>query len=316
MWSVAFLLASLQLCALVRAGRFSDTLAMTGDVEKDFTLGAPDYKLRKGVIKINDAALTGGQTPVESPDVGLPPGPAWSGRLSGWDIKNIYVQLDFDSGAFHFGINCFGVCGDADGNGDANGGVGRADSGRRHGQSGLCSLESVAIGLDLGGPGATLKGDGVMDFVFGYPSGAADGSERFPCGVRFDISCFGLYFYQEGKADQPGQRFVWTTDPYRTFSANLLPSLQASVVDNNSKPSLARPDLEWTINNFNGELRFGFYCLTTRVLRLRVALRTAAGFDAVDLNASFRGRSTLSRLLARFRTTASAKTLCRTTRPS
>jgi hypothetical protein len=46
----------------------------TGDVEKDFTTGA-DLKPRKGVIKINDATLTGGQTPVDSPDVGLPPGP-------------------------------------------------------------------------------------------------------------------------------------------------------------------------------------------------------------------------------------------------
>jgi hypothetical protein len=70
------------------------------------------------LTQINDATLTGGQTPVDSPDVGLPPGPQWAGRLSGWDIKNMYFQLDFDTGALHLGINCFGVCGDADGDGN------------------------------------------------------------------------------------------------------------------------------------------------------------------------------------------------------
>jgi hypothetical protein len=79
--------------ALAMAGRFSDTLALTGDAERDFTNNGA---LRKGVIRIGDATLNGGQTPVDSPDVGLPPGTAWAGRTSGWDIKNLFFQLDFE----------------------------------------------------------------------------------------------------------------------------------------------------------------------------------------------------------------------------
>ena len=41
---------------------------------------------------------------MSDPDVGMPSGAAWrvpAGRLSGWDIKNIYFQLDFE---------CAGIC--------------------------------------------------------------------------------------------------------------------------------------------------------------------------------------------------------------
>jgi hypothetical protein len=37
---------------------------------------------------------------------------------SGWDIKDIRIQFDYKRNALHIGINCFGVCGDADGDGD------------------------------------------------------------------------------------------------------------------------------------------------------------------------------------------------------
>jgi hypothetical protein len=87
-------LLALALAGSASAGRFSDTLVLTGDAEKDFTTGS-DLKPRKGVIKINDAT-TFGNSIGDQPDVGLPPGPQWSGRLSGWDIKNMYFQLDFE----------------------------------------------------------------------------------------------------------------------------------------------------------------------------------------------------------------------------
>jgi hypothetical protein len=83
----------LAFAALAMAGRFSDTLSLTGDAERDFTVGGV---LRKGVIRIGDATLAGTQTPVDAPDVGLPPGGAWAGRTSGWDIKNLFFQLDFE----------------------------------------------------------------------------------------------------------------------------------------------------------------------------------------------------------------------------
>jgi hypothetical protein len=243
---------------------FSDSLAFTGDVEKDFTTGA-DLKPRKGVIKINDATLTGGQTPVDSPDVGLPPGPAWSGRLSGWDIKNMYFQLDFDTGALHFGINCFGVCGDADGDGDANAASMVLQQAGGNDNPDFALSESFAVGLDLGGSGAVLKGDGKMDFVIGYPAQLGDQSDRFPCGDRFDITCFGVYFFQAGASTSPAR--VSSTRRTRTTASRRAcsPSCRrASSTATRSRRSA--PDLEWTINDFNG-------------------FRTDAGFDAVDLNA-------------------------------
>jgi hypothetical protein len=80
----------------------------------------------------------------------------------------------------------------------------------------------------LGGPGTTLKGDGKMDFVIGYPAQLGDQSDRFPCGDRFDVTCFGVYFFQAGRLDQPGTRFIYKTDAYNGFPAGLLAKLNAA----------------------------------------------------------------------------------------
>ena len=47
---------------------------------------------------------------------GLPP--AWPYSFSGWDIQNIALQYDAVNDALHIGIDCYAVCGDADGDGD------------------------------------------------------------------------------------------------------------------------------------------------------------------------------------------------------
>ena len=107
--------ALLGLVAAALAQPFSETLTFTGNVESDFL--TPGGELRRGVVLLPDANFGPQDIPIDSPDVGLPPGPQWAGRLSGWDIQNILFQLDFNTGALHIGINCFGVCGDADGDG-------------------------------------------------------------------------------------------------------------------------------------------------------------------------------------------------------
>jgi hypothetical protein len=137
----------------------------------------------------------------------------------------MYFQLDFDTGALHLGINCFGVCGDADGDGNANAASMALQQAGGNDNPDFALSESFAVGLDLGGAGATLKGDGKMDFVIGYPAQLGDQSDRFPCGDRFDISCFGVYFFQAGVFDQPGTRFVYKTDAYNGFPAGLLAKL-------------------------------------------------------------------------------------------
>jgi len=234
-----------------------EALSFTGDVEMDFSVGAPSFAPKKGVIRVDDAVI---------PDVGVPPGPLWVDRVSGWDIKSLYFQLDRDTGALHIGINCFGVCGDADGDGDAGrtslaltvaGGVDHPD---------FAFSESFALGLDFGGPGVNLAGDGQMDFVIGYPASLGEGSEPFPCGDLFNITCFGLYFFQSGHLDKASTRFVFAAGAYDRFAAGVLALVWRNAVDHNGKPDRSKPDLEWSINNFN-------------------TVRQAAGFDQVDLNA-------------------------------
>lgn len=111
-----------------------------------------------------------------------------------------------------------------------------------------------------------------MEFIIGYPAQQADSSDRFPCadiiGSQFGIDCFGLYFFESGgrALDQPQNRFVWKTDAYNGMPAGVLTTAKPNVVDHNRQPSLARPDLEWSINDFNG-------------------LRRNAGFTEVDLTA-------------------------------
>ena len=48
-------------------------------------------------------------------DVGMPPGFA---SQSGWDIKDMIFHHDGANDVLYIGINCFGICGDADGDGD------------------------------------------------------------------------------------------------------------------------------------------------------------------------------------------------------
>ena len=101
--------------------------------------------------------------------------------------------------------------------------------------------ESFAVGIDLGGPGTVLAGDGNMDFVIGYPAQLGDDSDRFPCGSTFDTSCFGIYFFEVGQFDQPGTRFVYKTDAYNGFPAGLLTQIRPLVIDQNPQTSQARP---------------------------------------------------------------------------
>ena len=74
---------------------------LTGDVEGDLPSD------QSNVVIVNDGK-----------DVGVPPGQQWAGVTSGWDIKDLRFLFDPDNDLFYIGVNCFGICGDADGNGD------------------------------------------------------------------------------------------------------------------------------------------------------------------------------------------------------
>merc|ERR1711981_350181 len=185
------------------------TLTMTGNVEADFGT-------RPGVIVVADPGEI---------DVGMPPGFAALGlEISGWDIKDIRFSYNYRTDVLFIGVNCYGVCGDADGDGNPN------------------SSAMALTALDLGAPGSAMP-DGNMDFIIGYPSEVADDSDRFPCGdVVFDVTCFGLYLYSGTGLDRANTRFRWST------SSGVLPH---ATTDFNPATSPAKPDLEWAINDLN-----------------------------------------------------------------
>lgn len=107
--------------------------------------------------------------------------------------------------------------------------------------------ESFTLALDLGTLVANGNGsgelDGNFDVVLGYPSQQAGDSDPFPCGSALDTTCFGVYLYSGTERADPYNRFRYTT------SGGVLPH---PAVDHNALTSVAKPDLEWTISNFNG----------------------------------------------------------------
>lgn len=82
----------------------------TGEASIDFKNSGAFYQV------YNDTLQASVITEV-FPDVGVPRQfPA--GTLSGWDIRAIYAAFSPTKDQMLFGIDCFGICGDADGNGD------------------------------------------------------------------------------------------------------------------------------------------------------------------------------------------------------
>lgn len=76
----------------------------TGDAAADFT--GPN------VIRIDDR---------NTPDVGLPRPAFPTTTISGFDIRALYLEYDATSDIMYVGIDCFGICGDTDGDGDPSG---------------------------------------------------------------------------------------------------------------------------------------------------------------------------------------------------
>lgn len=151
-------------------------------------------------------------------------------------MRDIRLSYNEKTDELNIGINCFVVCGDADGDGDPS--VTSLELTQRGGQDApnLGLSESFAFAFDL-------NVDGVMDFVLGVPASQPASSQPFTCGTTFDTRCFGLYRYLDTKNnDQPGQRFLQIANdmvlPHPTRQDNIA-------------TTKARPDFEWTILNFN-----------------------------------------------------------------
>jgi hypothetical protein len=156
----------------------------------------------------------------------------------------LFVQYNYERDELHLALDCFAICGDADGDGDAGrssnvleqrGGVDLPD---------FRASESVVIALDVG-VGGTL--DGAFDFVLGVPAQQPARSDRYPCNATaLDIGCFNLYLHDGVETADPYNRALWST------ANGVLPH---PVTNHNPTTSAARPDIEWTIVSFNQLLR-------------------------------------------------------------
>ena len=126
------------------------------------------------------------------PDVGIPPG--FPFPFSGWDIRALYFYYDPGSDTASFGLDFFGVAGDADGDGDPN--SSSAELRARGGEDleGLAQTESIALLFDVN---RDVAQGGNFDFVVGVPGGNSPNGEPLDCGAgqtTFNLSdCFGLF---------------------------------------------------------------------------------------------------------------------------
>jgi hypothetical protein len=179
----------------------------TGNAPADFG-GLPD------TVAVTDPGGVG--------DVGVPIPPAPSGTVSGWDVAVLYLNYDHATDTLYVGVDTFGICGDADGDGNPGGtsgwlaGLGGMDLADLSGTESFCLLIDTNNDYvsGIGGPG--------IDVVVGVNSAN-------------DITTFGAY------------NFVGDPlNPQVGFGAAL-----PNTVTLYANPSAAAPDMEFSIANFS-----------------------------------------------------------------
>lgn len=193
--AVVFLLAQLQ-----------NSLAaptFTGNAAADFT--------GLNAIRIADR---------DTPDVGLPQ--TITGTISGFDMQAFYLEYDAATDTMYIGIDCFTICGDADGDGNPGG-------------------TSAAL-ANLGGEDIPEFGPGeafglLIDTDNDYTT--ANGDFDVVIGVRDDdtLAQIGAFEYT-GLISEELVNVVW---------GNRLPN----PITLFQSPSATAPDLEFTIANFS-----------------------------------------------------------------
>lgn len=172
-------------------------------------------------------------------------------------MKDLRFAYDYVLDEFSVAINCFGICGDADGDGDPSRTSPELSDNGGTDSPNFAQSEACAFALDVGNPAInSAEPDGTFEFIMGYPSDNKEPANRFPCGTAFDQTCFGLYSVipDPTLTDHLGNRFRYDANTAATFSF---------AKDRNPNLSAVRPDIEWSIERFN-------------------ALRSAVGVPPVD----------------------------------
>lgn len=161
-------------------------------------------------------------------DVGLPAA-APPGTISGWDMRAIYFYYDLQSDSLSIGIDCYGICGDADGDGNPNVTSNWLRNSGGRDIANWNNTESFAIVLDTDDNGMLDSGS---DVVLGLPV--------TPTAGNFSTLRIAIF---------DGSPFF----PQASFGAQLPNPVTAFV-----QPDAARPDLELTIGAFSTLPNFTF----------------------------------------------------------
>lgn len=180
-----------------------------------------------------------------------------SSATSGWDVKDVRVAYNYDTAQLHFGINCAGVCGDADGDGDPGHTSSALLLAQGQDKPSFAQEESCALAVDIGIPFAQFDAqvpDGTFDFVIGYPA-RSEFAWDYPCTAHMsrpalDVLCFGVYLLPpRATASALSTSFSWNN-----MSAEVFWNVVATdhTTDNGKTgTSMDRPDLEWSLQNFS-----------------------------------------------------------------
>ena len=193
------------------------------------------------------------------PDVGVPmdPGQFPLGTISGWDVAAIYFDYDSSTDTMYVGIDCFGICGDADGDGDPGHTSAILANMLGTDMPDLLGTETIAMAIDTDNDDLYEEGEpvvGVGSFFLPIPG--------FP--GQLDISTFGTYALTPKDPSTPtiGERF-----------GDALPNTTSLYAN----PSAAASDIEFSIANFH-ELP-GFTFSPGEAFEFGVKLHAASGLD-------------------------------------
>ncbi len=162
-------------------------------------------------------------------DVGIPLGPPAppSGTVSGWDMAGAYFDYDHAADTMYVGIDCVGICGDADGDGDPD-----TTSAWLAGQGGS-DLPDLAVSEAI-----AVLFDGNLDLDADVAVGVNDDAAS-------SLATFGAYTRQPGMGfNVPALSFFWTA---------ALPNPTTYIT-----PSPTSPDLEFFVEDFSTLPSFSF----------------------------------------------------------
>jgi len=83
-------------------------ITFTGNAATDFSLAHMTPTIAKSYLKINKTTLPVGTFNMRQ-----------KSRVTGMAIRNVHFQYDYQTDTLYTGVECLGICGDADGDGDA-----------------------------------------------------------------------------------------------------------------------------------------------------------------------------------------------------